>query len=341
MSPIPVERRVRFNLKYRAPRPEEHTSRGLASMDEMQTPGRVVVVGSMNIDMITYCDRFPDDGETLVGSSYAQGFGGKGANQAVMASRLGADTIFIGCVGNDDLGRATVANFAKRGVDASGVKALDDHSTGVAPIWVNRDGANRILIVPGANDALSGDHVAEHLADTDGVAVVVGQLETPQSATLAGFRWAKSHGAATVLNPAPAAGIVTELMDVTDWIVPNETEFALLTGVEPSDDAAETWATIWGCGVIITLGGDGVLVADGVNRSWRQPAASVNVIDTTGAGDAFVGGFAAGLASGMSLTDAVALGGACGSLSTTKEGTQLSYPDASEVMVLNVEVPTW
>lgn len=307
----------------------------------MHMPGKIVVVGSMNIDMVTYCDRFPDDGETLVGSAYVQGFGGKGANQAVMASRLGADTAFIGCVGNDDLGHATIANFTERGIDASGVAILDDHNTGVAPIWVNGEGTNRILIVPGANDALTGDHVATQLADAESVAVVVAQLETPQDATIAAFQWAKSHDAVTVLNPAPAADVVSDLLASTDWLVPNETEFSLLTGDQPSEAAAEAWAGRWGCGVIVTLGGDGVLVADGVNPPWRQPARSVDVIDTTGAGDAFVGGFAAGLASEMSLVDAVTLGGACGGLSTTKEGTQSSYPDTDEIAAINVEVPTW
>ncbi|MEZ5175487.1 MAG: ribokinase [Acidimicrobiia bacterium] len=307
----------------------------------MDGAGSIVVVGSMNIDMVAYCDRFPEDGETLVGSSYAQGFGGKGANQAVMAARLGATTRFVGCVGDDDLGRATIDNLDESGIDVSGIGVLAGHGTGVAPIWVNRDGTNRILIIPGANDALTPDHVTSHLAGLDRAAVVVGQLETPQDATLAAFEWARSHGATKVLNPAPAADLDDRLLAATDWLIPNETEFALLTGDAPTEAAVERWAQEWGCGFVVTLGADGVIVADGSNAPWREAARQVRVVDTTGAGDAFVGGFAAGLAAGMLIRGCVSLGGACGSLSTTRQGTQSSYPDRAEVADLGVSVPVW
>ncbi|MCZ7534384.1 MAG: ribokinase [Acidimicrobiia bacterium] len=306
--------------------------------------GSIVVVGSMNVDQIATCDRFPQDGETLMGISYAQGFGGKGANQAVMAARLGADVRFVGQVGDDDLGQATIENFRAHSVDVAGIGMSPGMPSGVAPIWVDRNGTNRILVVAGANDDLTGAMVkqrldAMRLNATSGVSVVVAQLETPQEATLAAFRLARDRGMITVLNPAPATQIGAELIGATDWLIPNETEFELLVGCPPSEEAAVTWARTSGCGVVITLGGEGVLVADGANPPWRQPAHAVDVVDTTGAGDAFVGGFAAGMSSGMSLKDAVTLGGACGALSTTRPGTQVSYPTLDEVSGLGVPTP--
>lgn len=301
--------------------------------------GAIVVVGSMNIDQIATCDRFPNDGETLMGNSYAQGFGGKGANQAVMAALLGADVRFIGQVGDDGLGKATIENFQTHSVDVAGIGISPGTPSGVAPIWVDRNGTNRILVVAGANDDLTGAMVEQRLDATSGVSVVAAQLETPQEATLAAFRFARDNGMTTVLNPAPASEIGAELIDVTDWLIPNETEFELLVGSPPSEETAATWAKSSGCGVVVTLGGDGVLVADGTNPPWRKPAHSVDVVDTTGAGDAFVGGFIAGLSTAMSLADAVALGGACGSLSTTRPGTQVSYPTLDEIEKLGVPVP--
>ncbi len=303
--------------------------------------GAIVVVGSMNVDQIATCDRFPQDGETLMGVSYSQGFGGKGANQAVMAALLGADVRFIGQVGDDSLGQATIKNFQAHSVDVAGVGISPGTPSGVAPIWVDRYGTNRILVVAGANDDLTGAMVDQRLDTTSGVSVVVAQLETPQEATLVAFRLARDNGMVTVLNPAPASEIGSDLIDVTDWLIPNETEFELLVGRPPSEEAATTWARTSGCGVVVTLGGEGVLVADGTNPPWRKPAHVVEVLDTTGAGDAFVGGLAAGLSNAMSLEDAVALGGACGSLSTTRSGTQVSYPTLDEIASLGVAIPNF
>ena len=190
----------------------------------------ILVIGSMMIDQITYCERVPEEGETLVADRYEQGFGGKGANQAVMAARLGAPVALVGCVGDDDLGRATVANLEANEIDASGVKTIAGCATGVAPIWVDGSGANRILIAPGANDAVDAGTVAGGFASRDDVAVVLAQLETPQAASGEAFRLARQRGAVTILNPAPAAAIDDELLDVTDWLIPNESEYQLLFG---------------------------------------------------------------------------------------------------------------
>ena len=196
----------------------------------------IVVVGSMMIDQITYCQRVPEEGETLVADRYEQGFGGKGANQAVMAARLGAPVALVGCVGDDDLGRATVANLEGHGIDTSHVSAVADGVTGVAPIWVDGHGANRILVAPGANDAVDSGAVTQGFVDRDGVAVVLAQLETPQSASAEAFRLARQRGAVTILNPAPAAALDESLLAVTDWLIPNETEYELLFGRPPVSD---------------------------------------------------------------------------------------------------------
>ena len=191
----------------------------------------VVVVGSMNVDQITYCRRVPDEGETLVADRYEQGFGGKGANQAVMAARLGARVSFVGCVGDDALGAETVANLTANGVDTAGIRVVAETATGVAPIWVDEHGANRILIAPGANNALDAAHVRSALDALDHPPdVVVAQLETPQAATAAAFAWAAEHEIVTVLNPAPAATILPDVLEHTTWLVPNEPEFELLFG---------------------------------------------------------------------------------------------------------------
>ena len=184
----------------------------------------VVVVGSLNVDQFTYCERFPGDGETLVAGRYAQGFGGKGANQAVMAARLGARVAMVGCVGDDDLGEPPDQPH-RAGVDPGGVVAVPAASTGVATIWVDAAGANRILVVAGANAALTAEHVTAALTSTR-ADVVVAQLETPQDATAAAFAWARRHGALTVLNPAPAAAVDPEVLARADWLVANECEFA-------------------------------------------------------------------------------------------------------------------
>src|SRR5262249_36846249 len=159
----------------------------------------IVVVGSANVDLTAYCDRFPDDGETLPGTSFVQGFGGKGANQAVMAARLGAPVTFVGRVGDDGLGADVLANLRGHAVDTTHVLVTEATSTGVAPIWVDGRGANRILVVPGANGTLTGEDARRALAAVTDAAVVVAQLETPQEATMAAFEWARAAGAVTVL----------------------------------------------------------------------------------------------------------------------------------------------
>ncbi len=291
----------------------------------------LVVVGSMNVDQFTYCTRFPVDGETLVATRYAQGFGGKGANQAVMAARLGAHVAMIGCLGDDDLGDATIANFGQFDVDTAGVRRIAGVSSGVAPIWVDAAGTNRILIVPGANGALTAEHVTDALAGRR-ADVVVAQLETPQAATAAAFAWARTSAATTVLNSAPAAPVDTAVLDQVDWLIANESEFALLFGTDPGPAEIAAAAATSRCGVVVTLGAAGALVASPDEPATSVPALSVAAVDTTGAGDAFVGTFAVALAAGSPPTEAVGLGCAAGALSVQRPGTQTSVPTGAEVL---------
>ena len=196
-----------------------------------ETAPAVAVVGSMNIDLVTYTRRAPGPGETVIGNRFQSGFGGKGANQAVMARFLGADVAFVGALGDDAYAAMTLENFARLGVDARGVMRVPG-SSGVASIWVEADGTNRIIVVPGANDLVTPTHAAAAVRALAHLDVCVGQFEIPQAVTAAAFAAARDRGAATILNPAPAAQIDRGLLSVTDWLIPNEVEFAFLRSEE-------------------------------------------------------------------------------------------------------------
>lgn len=288
----------------------------------------IAVVGSLNIDLIAYAARMPGAGETVIGDRFQMGFGGKGANQAVMAARLGARVSMVGALGDDVYATMTLENLAAQGVDATHVARVAG-SSGVAPIWVEPDGTNRIIVVPGANGAADPAVAADAVRSTAGVASVIGQLEIPQGVTAAAFRAARELGAVTILNPAPAATLDEDLLEGADWLIPNETEFAMLAGVErldPDDDAAlVAYARRVRPRLVVTLGSRGAAVVGLGGAVTRVPAVPVQAIDTTGAGDAFVGAFAFGLAAGLDALSAVRVGIACASDSVTRTGTQSSF----------------
>jgi len=295
------------------------------------TEPRIVVVGSTMIDLVAYADRLPDDGETVVGSSYVTGFGGKGANQAVVAARFGARVAMVNTLGDDSHGEAYLERFASEGIDTSFVRRTEG-SSGVAPIWVDARGTNRIIIVPGANLEVRPDLAAEAVTALK-PQIVIGQFEIPQATTAAGFGAARGIGATTILNPAPGAGVDSGLLAVTDWLVPNETEFALVTGQSlagSGDDEGTVLAATadrLGCSLVVTLGERGAMVARPGAAAVAVETPRVTAIDTTGAGDAFVGAFAVGLALGLQAVDAARLGCAAAADSVTRLGTQTSYPD--------------
>ncbi|HEX2754719.1 MAG TPA: ribokinase [Candidatus Limnocylindrales bacterium] len=261
---------------------------------------KIVVVGSTMIDLVAFADRLPGPGETLVGTRFLQGFGGKGANQAVAAARFGASVAMVNAVGDDPNGRAILDNLAAQGVTTDDV-AIARGTSGVATIWVDGAGMNRIIVIPGTNALVAPDLAAAAVRRIR-PAVVLGQFEIPQATTSAAFLAAREVGATTILNPAPGALIDAALVAVTDWLVPNETEFAL-------------------------IGGRGVAVRPRTGSVAWIPAPTVQAVDTTGAGDAFVGAFAVGLALGWPAGAAATLGCAVASDSVTRPGTQSSYPD--------------
>jgi ribokinase len=295
----------------------------------------IAVVGSMNIDLVTYAHRAPGPGETVIGERFQSGFGGKGANQAVMARLLGADVTFVGALGDDAYADMTLENFGRVGVDASGVMRVPG-SSGVAPIWVEADGTNRIIVVPGANDLVTPEYAAAAVRGIAGLDVCVGQFEIPQAVTAAAFAAARERGATTILNPAPAAPISPDLLAATDWLIPNEVEFAILAGAsgEPSDADMAAFARRTRTRLVVTLGSRGAALVEEDGRVRRKAATSVAAVDTTGAGDAFVGAFAVGLALGLEEIAAVRLGIACASDSVTRPGTQASFPDAARCAAL-------
>ncbi|MFL5684575.1 MAG: ribokinase [Chloroflexota bacterium] len=294
---------------------------------------RIVVVGSTMIDLVAYADRLPGDGETVLGTSFLTGFGGKGANQAVMAARFGADVAMVNTLGDDDHGTAYLEKLASEGIETRFMRRVPG-SSGVAPIWVDARGTNRIIIVPGANEHVLAE-VAAEAVDAFRPDVVVGQFEIPQPTTAAAFETARRVGATTVLNPAPAATVDPGLLAVTDWLVPNVPEFALIAGVplggsrEDDARAVRAFASRLAVSLIVTLGERGALLVPRDGGAEWVPAPVVEAIDTTGAGDAFVGAFAVGLASGWSPVDAVRLGCAAAADSVTRRGTQASYADGA------------
>lgn len=292
----------------------------------------LTVVGSTMIDQIAYAERMPERGETVIGDRFAQGFGGKGANQAVMARLMGAQVAMVNAVGEDSYGAETIANFESFGIDTTYVRR-EPGSSGVAPIWVEPDGSNRIIVIPGANHGLLPEHGAAAVAEQARVDAVIGQFEIGQAVTTAAFRAARERGAVTLLNPAPAAAVSAELASVTDWLIPNEYEFATIaTAAGLSDDvedptALAAFAEGLGVRLLVTLGerGAAIVGADGAVRHVETP--TVEAVDTTGAGDAFVGAFAFGLASGRSEDAAARLGCAIAAESVLRPGTQMSFPE--------------
>ncbi len=294
----------------------------------MSDQPHVVVVGSTMMDMITYAKKIPNAGETVIGDSFALGYGGKGANQAVMARRLGAKISMVNTLGDDVFGDSTLENFKKEGIDTTFV-ARTPGASGVAPIWVEPDGTNRIICVPGANHKMTTEQAVAALSNLENYQLVIGQLEIRQAVTISAFKTARLRGATTVLNPAPFEELSPELIALSDWIIPNESEFAGMhpLGLAPlTDEIIADFAKSLDCRLIVTLGDKGAVFTTKVGEVRHVGAPVVKAIDTTGAGDAFVGAFSVGIASGMDEESAIALGCACASDSVTRLGTQSSYP---------------
>jgi len=287
------------------------------------------------MDLIARVPRLPRLGETLHGRSFHLVYGGKGANQAVMAARLGAEVTMVARVGRDVFGEGMLRNFESYGINTAHVTVDALESSGVAPILVDDEANNVIVVVAGANGALSPRDVEMASESIASANTVVCQLEVPIETTLAAFRIAKAAGVRTILNPAPAAELPSELLALTDICAPNETEIEILTGLPVNTQAqAETAARqLLKHGmqsVVVTLGERGVLYVD-PHAVLRAPAFVVKAVDPTGAGDAFIGGLAVYLSEGMPLHDALRRANAVAALSVTRIGAQASFPTRAEV----------
>jgi len=292
---------------------------------------RIAVIGSANIDLTTFAKQFPKPGETIFGDRFDLGFGGKGANQAVAARLCGAEVFMVARVGSDLFGPATIENFRKQGIDPTHVKQVEGLSSGVAPIFVEPDGQNRILVVKGANDALRPadvDAAAETLKTVD---CIVLQFEIPLETVYYTVVFAHKHGFRCIVNPAPAQAVDMAALKDLDYFVPNETEAETITGspVKNIEDARKCAEKLVDHGirrVIITLGAKGSLLA-GRDGSEHVAPFAMNSVDSTGAGDAFIGSFAVFLGEGVPEREAVRRANLYAGLSTLGVGTQKSFYD--------------
>jgi ribokinase len=302
-------------------------------------PAKVVVIGSLNMDLVTRAPRLPKGGETLIGESFATVSGGKGANQAVAAARLGAQVSMIGCVGNDAYGEALRGALLAEQIDCQAVSTVDG-SSGVALIVVDDNSQNTIVIVPGANGALSAEAIDRFDSVIQAADVLICQLEVPDASVGHALKRGRELGKTVILNPAPVSHpLPSDWYASIDYLIPNESEASALSGLSvDSLETAQVAATCliaMGVGkVIITLGAQGSLFADG-QRFEHFPAPVVKAVDTTAAGDTFVGGFAAALAAGQDEVQAIRFGQVAAALSVTRAGAQPSIPALSDVQAFN------
>ena len=293
---------------------------------------KIVVVGSFNTDLISYMERMPRPGETVHGDRFVTGAGGKGSNQAVAAARLGADVTFIGRVGNDVFANLAFEIWDAEGVNREFVKQDEEHATGVAPILVDSSGENMIVVVLGANSRVQAsdiDAAREVIAAAD---VLVVQLEINLDMVAYALQTAKTLGVTTILNPAPAAAIAQETIALADYLTPNETELETLSASRGADveAAARALLTREDQRAVVTLGGRGAQIVT-AEASENVATFDVDVVDTTGAGDAFNAGLAVALAENRGLREAVRFANATAALCVTKRGTARSTPYRAEV----------
>jgi ribokinase len=291
---------------------------------------RIAVVGSAVTDLLTFTDAFPRPGETLFGKGFDLGFGGKGANQAVASRLCGAEVMMVAKVGDDLFGQATINNFVSFGIDTTHVHIVEGAPTGVAPIFVEPNGQNRIIVVKGANDRLTPADVDAAAPDLERVDAIILQFEIPLETIYHTLRFARAHNIRCIVNPAPAVPANLAELAGADYFIPNETEAEQLTGlpVRSEAEAATCAAALLGKGfrrVVITLGARGSLLADATGHT-HVPPFRVTAADTTGAGDAFIGSLAVFLAEGVPEQGALARANLYAALSITRIGTQKSFP---------------
>ncbi|MBB3229223.1 ribokinase [Halomonas stenophila] len=294
----------------------------------------VVVVGSLNMDLVVRTPRHPQPGETLTGHGLATTAGGKGANQAVALARLGASTAMIGCVGDDAHGHALLAGLDQEGIQRQGVRVSPTAETGVAMIQVDDASQNRIVVIPGSNAELAPADVGRWDALLGRAKLLVCQLEVPLETVRYALGRARARGCTTLLNAAPAMTLPQDVLALVDWLVVNESEAAVLSGhpVGHPDEAAQAIQRLRQSGcrqILVTLGAQGVVAADD-DGLHHHPAPRVAAVDTTAAGDTFVGGFAAALLRDETVATAIRDGQAAAALAVTRAGAQASIPRRDE-----------
>lgn len=300
----------------------------------MQKP--IVVVGSINLDLVVGADRIPQVGETIIGNTFNTSHGGKGANQAVAAAKLGYPVSMVGNVGNDAFGAQLRNGLEDAGVDSAYVNTVEGAS-GVALITTGRGGENNIVVVPGANGHLTPEQLGKAATILEHAGLLLTQLEIPLETVEYLAQFAERHNIPLMLDPAPARGLSGKLLRKVSWITPNETETEELLGTnfENGDQGAYAAAEcLLDCGVknvLLKLGSRGCLIAQGTLAKERVPAFSVNAVDTTGAGDAFNAGFAVGLMRGSTVARSAIFACAVAAISVTRHGAQPSMPTWAEV----------
>ncbi len=293
----------------------------------------VIVIGSSNIDFAVTTDRFPASGETVIGHYFAQSFGGKGANQAVAAARAGAQVVFLSKIGRDAHGRLIEDHLAAQGLNHLALLRDERAPTGVAMILVNERGDNQIAVVPGSNGCLTPDEVRQNATLMAGARVLLVQMEIPTETVLAALTLAKQLGLITILNPAPAGPLSSEILRLVDILTPNRLEAQTLAGSADVAEAAHL-LTARGVGaVVVTCGVEGAVLYR-TKSVISIPAFPVAAIDSTGAGDAFNGALAYVVADGMPLESAIVTANAAGALATTRRGAQASMPTKREIATL-------
>lgn len=294
----------------------------------------IAVIGSNMVDLISYITRMPEEGETIEAPDFQMGCGGKGANQAIVSARLGSEVVMVTRVGDDLFAENTIRNFAENGIDTTHVLRTEG-SSGVAPIFVDQQSHNSIIIVKGANNQLSADDIESAAERIKGCKLIVLQLEVPLETVYAAVEFGEKHGIPVLLNPAPAApDLVLERVKAAEFIVPNETELSLLTGmpVETEDDIRNASAVLLNVGiknVIVTLGSRGVYWTNGESEEFFAPS-PVQARDTTGAGDAFIGCFSHMWVKTGDIARSLQTAGLYAGDSVTRLGTQSSYADAAD-----------
>lgn len=295
----------------------------------------IAVIGSNNFDLITYITRMPVEGETIEAPDFGMGFGGKGSNQAVAAARLGSEVLMVTCVGSDLFAASTVENYKNNGIDTRFVKQVEG-SSGVAPIFVDPEAHNRIIIVKGANNALTPQDLEEAADEIAKCQLIVLQLEIHLDTVRAAIALGNRLGVPVLLNPAPATKeLELEWVSKCTYFMPNETELALLTdmpvgSVEEIRAAARVLLESGVEHVIVTMGERGVLWLSSAGEELQIGQVTVDAVDTSGAGDAFIGCFAHGITSGKQIEDALRTANAYAAHSVTGRGTQSSYASAAE-----------